>query len=79
MFRGKTCDPRKPVLMSGAILFAGVAVNCLVPRYDHFGGDARCCRAHDIPERFDLFFRADAMHIPCHVVRRQEERIGQAF
>jgi hypothetical protein len=34
---------------------------------------------HDIPERFNLVFKADGTHIPCHVVWRQEERIGVAF
>jgi hypothetical protein len=34
---------------------------------------------HDIPERFNLVFKADDAHIPCHVIRREEERIGVAF
>ena len=33
----------------------------------------------DIPERFNLVFKADDAHIPCHVIWRQEERIGVAF
>jgi hypothetical protein len=35
--------------------------------------------SHDIPERFDLVFKADSTHIPCHVVWRKENRIGVAF
>ena len=34
---------------------------------------------HDVPERFNLVFKADDTHIPCHVVWRQEDRIGVAF
>ena len=33
----------------------------------------------DIPERFDLFFKVGGTHIRCHVVWRQEERVGVAF
>src|SRR5258708_3273282 len=33
----------------------------------------------DIPERFNLVFKTDGTHIPCHVIWRQEERIGVAF
>jgi hypothetical protein len=71
--------PRKPVLMSGVIQFAGGLINCLVRDMTHLGGGARCYRPHAIPERFSLFFKADGTHIPCHVVWRQEERIGVAF
>jgi len=34
---------------------------------------------NDIPERFDLVFKADGTRIPCHVIWRQEELIGVAF
>ena len=33
----------------------------------------------EIPERFSLVFKADGTHIPCHVIWRQEERVGAAF
>jgi hypothetical protein len=33
----------------------------------------------DIPERFDLVFRADGTRIPCNVIWRQDEQIGVAF
>jgi hypothetical protein len=33
----------------------------------------------NIPERFNLVFKADDTHIPCRVVWRQDERIGVAF
>ena len=33
----------------------------------------------DVPERFSLFFKADGTRIPCHVIWRQDERMGVAF
>ena len=33
----------------------------------------------DIPDQFDLFFKADSTQIPCHVIWRKDERIGVAF
>jgi hypothetical protein len=32
-----------------------------------------------IPDRFNLFFKADGTKIPCHVIWRKEERIGVTF
>jgi hypothetical protein len=39
----------------------------------------RVSNTHDIPERFNLVFKADDARIPCHVVWRQEEQIGAEF
>jgi len=65
--------------MSGTIQFAGGAVNCLVRDMTILGAARDVADSRDIPERFNLFFKADGTHIPCHVVWRQEERIGVAF
>jgi len=70
---------RKPVFMSGAIHFAGSAINCLVRHMSIAGASLDVADTHDIPERFDLVFQAAGAHIPCHVVWRQDERIGVAF
>ena len=71
--------PRKPVLMSGAIQFAGGAINCLVSNMTISGAALDVTNPRDIPERFNLVFKADGTQIPCHVIWRQEERIGVAF
>ena len=71
--------PRKPVLMSGAIEFAGSAINCLIRDMTISGAALDVADPRDIPERFNLVFKADSTHIPCHVIWRQEERIGVAF
>jgi hypothetical protein len=78
-FMERRAIPRKPVLISGAIQFAGGAINCLVRNMTISGAALDVADPHDIPERFNLVFKADGTHIPCHVVWRQEERIGVAF
>ena len=75
----RRANPRKPVLMSGAIEFAGSAINCLIRDMTISGAALDVAEPHDIPERFNLVFKADGTHIPCHVIWRQEERIGVAF
>jgi len=71
--------PRKPALMSGAIEFAGSTINCLIRNNSISGAALDVTNSGNIPERFNLAFKADGMHIPCHVIWRQEERIGVAF
>jgi hypothetical protein len=75
----KRAIPRKPVLMSGAIEFAGSTTNCLIRDISISGAALDVANVRDIPECFDLVFRADGTRIPCRVIWRQEERIGVAF
>jgi PilZ domain len=72
-------DASFTVLMSGAIEFAGSTVNCLVRNISISGAALDVTNPLDIPERFDLVFKADGTHIPCHVIWRQGEQIGVAF
>jgi hypothetical protein len=65
--------------MSGAIQFAGSAINCLIRDMTISGAALDVADPRDIPERFNLVFKADEARIPCHVVWRQDERIGVAF
>ena len=65
--------------MSGAIEFARGAKNCLIRNMSISGAALDVTDPLDIPERFDLVFRADGTRIPCHVIWRQEDRIGVAF
>ena len=71
--------PRKPVLMSGAIQSAECTINCLICDMTISGAALDVTEPNNIPERFNLVFKADGTKIPCHVVWRQEERIGVAF
>jgi hypothetical protein len=70
---------RKPVLMSGAIQFAGSMINCLICDISISGAAIEITNPSDIPDRFSLVFKADGTDIPCHVVWREGERIGVAF
>ena len=70
---------RNPVLMSGAIKFASGTINCLVRDMTISGASLDVTNPNDIPEHFNLVFKADSTQIPCHVIWRQEERIGVAF
>jgi hypothetical protein len=78
-FMERRAVPRKPVLMSGAIEFAGSTINCLIRDISISGAALDVTNPHDLPERFNLVFKADGSNIPCHVIWRQEERIGVAF
>jgi hypothetical protein len=71
--------PRNSVLMSGAIEFAGSTINCLIRNISISGAALDVTNPHDIPDRFNLVFKADSTHIPCQVVWRKEELIGVAF
>ncbi len=71
--------PRNPVLMSGAIEFAGSTMNCLVRNISISGAALDVDNPHDFSERFNLVFKADRTAIPCHVIWRQKDRIGVAF
>jgi hypothetical protein len=73
VFMESRAAPRKTVE------FAGSTINCLVRNISISGAALDVTNPLDIPERFDLVFKADGTHIPCHVVWRQEERIGVAF
>jgi hypothetical protein len=75
----KRAAPRKAVLMSGAIEFAGSTINCLISNISISGAAIEVTSPHDIPERFNLVFKVDDAHIPCHVIWREEDRIGVAF
>ena len=75
----KRASPRKTVLMSGAIEFASGTVNCLIRDISISGAALDVTNPVEIPERFNLVFKADGTHIPCHVIRRQGEQVGVAF
>jgi hypothetical protein len=49
--------------MSGAIEFAGSTINCLISNMSISGAALEVTNPHDIPERFNLVFKADDTHI----------------
>ncbi len=54
-------------------------MNCLVRNISISGAALDVTNPDDIPERFNLVFKADRTAIPCHVIWRQDDRIGVAF
>jgi hypothetical protein len=71
--------PRKSVLMSGAIEFAGTNINCLVRNMSICGAALDVSTCDEIPKIVDLVFKKDGTRIPCRVVWRQGEQIGVTF
>jgi len=61
------------------IEFAGSTINCLIRNISISGAALDVTNPDNIPERFNLVFKADGTRIPCHVIWRQQERIGVAF
>lgn len=75
----KRVSRRKPILMSGAIKVRDSTINCLVRDMTISGATLDVSNAQGIPERFNLVFKAAGANIPCHVIWRQDDRIGVAF
>jgi PilZ domain len=65
--------------MSGAIQFAASTIDCLIRDISISGAALDFTSPRNVPECFNLVFKADASLIPCHVVWREEERVGVAF
>ena len=65
--------------MSGAIEYAGGNINCVISNISISGAAVEVTNTHDIPERFNLVFKADDTHVPCRVIWRQGGQIGVAF
>jgi len=73
-FMERRATPRNPVLMSGVIEFAGSTINCLIRNITISGAALDVTNPDNIPERFNLVFKADSTHFPCHVIWRQQLR-----
>ena len=74
--RGAT---RFNVLGVGTIEFDGGQVECVVRDMSIAGAALEVPDTGIIPEHFTLALPADKQRIPCHIVWRNEERIGVAF
>jgi PilZ domain len=66
-------------MMSGAIQLVGSTANCLIRNISISGAAPDVTNPLDIPDRFNLVFKADGTQIPCRVIWRREEQIGVAF
>jgi hypothetical protein len=71
--------PRNRVLKAATIEFDGSAITCLVRDLSITGAALDVTSLAGIPKHFILAFRADAVHMRCHVVWFRENRIGVTF
>jgi hypothetical protein len=71
--------PRNRVLKAATIEFDGNAITCLIRDLSISGAALDVTSSVGIPKHFILVFRADAVHLRCHVVWFRENRIGVAF
>jgi hypothetical protein len=71
--------PRKQVLMAATIEFAGDTISCLVCNMSISGAALDVPMSVGIPEQFMLVFKTGNARIPCHVVWREDKRIGVTF
>jgi hypothetical protein len=78
-FMERRANPRKFVFLSGAIRFADSTIDCSICDISISGVALEITSPLDIPDHFDLVFKADGTHIPCRVIRRDKERIGVTF
>jgi hypothetical protein len=66
-------------LKAATIEFDGSAITCLVRDLSITGAALDITSLAGIPEHFIVAFRADAVHMRCHVVGFRENRNGVAF
>jgi PilZ domain len=71
--------PRKQVLMAATIEFAGDTISCVVCNMSISGAALDVPMSVGIPEKFMLVFKTGNAPIPCHVVWREDKRIGVTF
>jgi PilZ domain len=79
IFMERRANPRKLVFLSGAIRFADSTIDCLICDISISGAALEFSSFLDIPDHFNLVFKADGTHIPCRVIKRDKERIGVTF
>lgn len=70
---------RHRILKAGTINFGGSAIDCTIRNLSSTGAALEVSSQIGIPETFTLVVPGDGLHLPCHVVRRKEFRIGIVF
>jgi hypothetical protein len=71
--------PRYRVMKVAKIEFGATAIDCTVRDLSLTGAAIEVPSQAGIPDRFTLVMLDDGLHLPCHVVRRNEYRIGVVF
>jgi hypothetical protein len=71
--------PRHRILKGATIEFGGGAIDCTVRNISEIGAALDVVTPMFIPDRFMLYIPTDHFKRHCHIVWRQERRIGVAF
>ena len=72
-------SPRHHVLKAGSITFGGGTIDCAVRNISKTGATLEVASLLYIPDRFTLVVQTDQLRRPCHILWRNERRIGVAF
>jgi PilZ domain len=72
-------SPRHRVLKAGTIEFGGETLPCTVRNLSASGAGIEVNSPLWFPDRFVLAIASEGWRKPCHVVWRQEKRIGVTF
>jgi hypothetical protein len=75
----KRNEQRLRLLKTGTIKFGGSAIACMVRNMSNTGAALDVTSPDAIPEHFTLVFDSEGRHVPCHIVWRNEKRVGVAF
>lgn len=71
--------PRRRILKGATIEFGGGAIDCTIRNISDLGAALEVVTPLFIPDRFTLYIPSDRFKRHCHIVWRQEHRIGVAF
>jgi len=72
-------SPRHRVLKAGSITFGSGTIDCTVHNVSETVAALEVVSLLYIPDRFTLVVQTDQLRRPCHIVWRNERRIGVAF
>jgi hypothetical protein len=75
----KRVTPRRRTLKAATIEFGGGGFDCTVRNISDFGAALEVTSPLFIPDRFTLYVPCDQFKRPCHIIWRQEKRIGVEF
>lgn len=75
----RRAEPRRRVLKSGTIAFAGQTIDCTIRNLSTRGAALDIGQPTMLPASFKLAIAAEHMTRPCHLIWHHDRRIGIAF
>jgi hypothetical protein len=71
--------PRRRVLRTGSINCGGDPIDCTIRSISETGAGLEVVSPLYIPDRFKLTIESAGLNRPCHLIWRNQKRIGVAF